>query len=89
MNSTLILIQTLIAYVGVLIMLTWHIKQYASHTKSTLWGPNDLWARPIYPGRIQKPKPRRAMAQTRQDSLWIPSRVVQSSADPKYPQREG
>ena len=35
MNSTLILIQTLIAYVGVLIMLTWHIKQYTSHTKST------------------------------------------------------
>ena len=37
MNSTLLLIQTLIAYVGVLIMLTWHIKQYASHTKSTLY----------------------------------------------------
>ena len=54
-----------------------------------LWGPNDLCARPIYPGRIKRPKPRRAMAQTRQDSLWIPPRVVQSSADPKYPQKEG
>ena len=54
-----------------------------------MWGPNDLWARPINPGRIQRPKPRRAMAQTRQDSLWIPPRVIQSSADPKYPQKEG
>jgi len=52
-----------------------------------LWGPNDLWARPIYPGRIQRPKPRRAMAQARQNSLWIPPRTAQSSADPKSPQR--
>ena len=29
------------------------------------------------------------MAQIRQDSLWVPPRVVQSSADPQYPQREG
>ena len=54
-----------------------------------LWGPNDLWARPIYPGKIQRPKPRRASAQARQSSLWVPPRVVQSSADPRYPQREG
>ena len=50
-----------------------------------MWGTNDLWARPIYPGGIQRPKPRRIMAQTRQNSLWVPPRVVQSSADPKCP----
>ena len=54
-----------------------------------LWGANDLWARPIYPGRIQRPKPKKTMVQARQDSLWVPPRVVQSSADPKYPQKEG
>ena len=54
-----------------------------------MWGANDLWARPIYPGRVQRPKPRRIMAQVQQDSLWVPPRVVQSSADPQYPRREG
>ena len=28
-----------------------------------LWGPSDLWARPICPWGIQRSKPRRAMAQ--------------------------
>ena len=54
-----------------------------------MWGANDLWARPIYPERIQMPKLRKTMAQARQDSFWAPPRVVQSSADPQYPQREG
>ena len=54
-----------------------------------LWGANDLWARPIYPGRVQRPKPRRIMAQVQQNSLWVPPRVIQSSTDPQYPQREG
>ena len=54
-----------------------------------MWGENDLRARPNYPGRIQRPKPRRIMAQVQQNSLWVPPRVVQSSADPQYPQREG
>ena len=54
-----------------------------------MWGANDLRARPIYPGRIQRPKPRRIVAQVQQNNLWVPPRVVQSSADPQYPQREG
>ena len=53
-----------------------------------MWGPNDLWARPIYPGGIQRPKPGKAVAQARQDSLWILPRAVQSSADPKFPLRK-
>ena len=53
-----------------------------------LWGPNDLWARPIYSRGIQRPKPRKAVAQARQDSLWMLPRAVQSSADPKFPLRK-
>ena len=54
-----------------------------------MWGANDLWARPIYPGRIPRPKPRRIMAQVQQNSLWVPPRVVQSSAGPQYPRGKG
>jgi len=32
---------------------------------SKLWGPNNLWAKPIYPWGVQRPKPRRTMAQVR------------------------
>ena len=53
-----------------------------------LWGLNDLWARPIYPGGIQRPKPRRVVARARQDSLWMLPRAVQSPADPKFPRRK-
>ena len=35
-------------------------------------------------GGIQRPKPRRVVARTRQDSLWMLPRAVQSSADPKF-----
>ena len=56
-------------------------------------GPNNLWARPICPCRIRRPKPRRAMAQTlqygAQNSFGIQPRTVQSSADPKAHQRKG
>ena len=65
------------------------IKTFTFIWMKKVWGANDLWARPIYLGRIQRPKPRRIMAQVQQDSLWVPPRVVQSSADPQYPRREG
>ena len=47
-----------------------------------MWGANDLRARPIYPGRIQRPKPRRIMARAQQNGLWVPPGIVQSLADP-------
>ena len=53
-----------------------------------MWGLDDLWARPIYPGGIQRPKPRRVVARARQDNLWMLPRAVQSSADPKFTLRK-
>ena len=45
-----------------------------------LWGPNDLWARPIYPGRIQRPKPRKAMAQAEEG--YGPSSIIYNTRQP-------
>ena len=53
-----------------------------------MWGLNDLWASPIYLGGIQRPKPRRVVARTRQDSLWMLPRAIQSSVDPKFLRRK-